>query len=379
MAERGKALLLMVLQLACGAGYLLISLGLIMYLEQVYLIRRETAPLILGFFLLVLCQVLLGLAFFPTVPQDRGGRLKKWRRLVPKGTMPSFLSIAFLALMWESAWSATDHEFLTALLLVYLIGSLGEISLYQLALMTRKPGQRYLYSLGLLVWLLLFQKWAPLERGRQGEMTPLLFVLLLQLAAICARPVWTWIVCKRTKEREMEGGKHSLRRTAGLTVGGVAAWLLIFFLPGELLEVEPRQDPEGYYMLCSREGFVWFVDQVRSGQESINARLTADILLNDTENWENWQEEPPKHQYGCMIDYNGCFDGNGYTLEGYYSGQQAPIFLDLGEEAQVLRLTVGKSWFQTNFEEASYLDDEGELQVLPAASLYYRNRGKILD
>ncbi|MCI8418133.1 MAG: LysM peptidoglycan-binding domain-containing protein [Lachnospiraceae bacterium] len=378
---KGEALLLAFLRLVWGAGYLLISLAIIMYMDEGYPLRREVVPLILCFLLLILCQILLGVAFFLGRSQgdEKKGHLENLQRLVPAGTIPNFLSVVFLALFLNLPGSLEENEVLIMLRLLYFLGMLGGTCVYQLSLLARKPRQRCLYSLGLLAWMLFFLGGGTFLAGNLGELNALRLILLLQLAAICARPVWGWIIRRRPEQEENLGWRQRLKRTGVLLLGGGAAWLLIFSMPGELLEVEPLQDQEGYYMLCSREGFVWFVDQVRGGRISINARLTGDIILNDTDNWENWQEEPPKHRYGCMLDYEGCFDGNGFALEGYYSGQQAPIFLSLGQAAKVINLNIRKSWFQTTYEEASYLDDDGELQVLSAASLFYRNKGKVAD
>ena len=56
--------------------------------------------------------------------------------------------------------------------------------------------------------------------------------------------------------------------------------------------------------------------------------LTADIVLNDTSNFVNWESEPPayvwepigtrKHDSGYW-DFEGVFDGQGPTISGLYS------------------------------------------------------------
>ena len=49
--------------------------------------------------------------------------------------------------------------------------------------------------------------------------------------------------------------------------------------------------------------------------------LTADILLNDTSNWENWENSAPNNTWtpiGIWNSFSGTFDGQGYTVSGIY-------------------------------------------------------------
>ncbi len=55
-------------------------------------------------------------------------------------------------------------------------------------------------------------------------------------------------------------------------------------------------------------------------------KLTADILLNDTTNWQNWENQAPANSWTPIGDYNattptsfsGTFDGDGHTIAGLY-------------------------------------------------------------
>ena len=60
-------------------------------------------------------------------------------------------------------------------------------------------------------------------------------------------------------------------------------------------------------------------------------KLGANIMLNDTTNWQNWETNPPartwtairgKSNIGPAQDFNnsfrGVFDGNGYVVSGVY-------------------------------------------------------------
>ncbi len=47
--------------------------------------------------------------------------------------------------------------------------------------------------------------------------------------------------------------------------------------------------------------------------------LTADIQLNDVENYENWKETPPEYQWKPVGNsFKGSFDGDGHVISGMY-------------------------------------------------------------
>ena len=79
----------------------------------------------------------------------------------------------------------------------------------------------------------------------------------------------------------------------------------------------PPRDADGYYLLSTKEDFRWFISRDRDPYT--NVRLANDLILNDTEGWENWADTPPEHSYGAIPSYHGHFDGNGHALEGYYT------------------------------------------------------------
>ncbi|MBO7432258.1 MAG: hypothetical protein J6U13_00750, partial [Salinivirgaceae bacterium] len=77
----------------------------------------------------------------------------------------------------------------------------------------------------------------------------------------------------------------------------------------------------GYYAISNSGELYWFANEVNSGNNTINAVLTADIevnknLLNDdgTVNGTptNWAP------IGSFYDFRGTFDGNGHTISGLY-------------------------------------------------------------
>ena len=56
-------------------------------------------------------------------------------------------------------------------------------------------------------------------------------------------------------------------------------------------------------------------------------RLTADIVLNDTSDWENWENSAPANTWtpiGIWDSFSGTFDGQGYTVSGVYINTENP-------------------------------------------------------
>lgn len=143
----------------------------------------------------------------------------------------------------------------------------------------------------------------------------------------------------------------------------------------------PKQDADGYYLLCTKEDFEWFISTVSSGNITINVRLNNDLILNDTSDWENWADTPPENGFYPIVHYDGHFDGGGFALEGYYSKctqtWQAFIFTVLEENARITNLHIRKSFFRTTYEDSFYEDDDGKTDVVTASALCFSNYGVI--
>lgn len=214
-----------------------------------------------------------------------------------------------------------------------------------------------------------------------GEIGGAAYAVLLLLPAVsfCAGAFHHLISGWIGKKQEAGRKQILLKRAAMVVMAGGILLGFGMYAPEEVPEITPRQDEEGYYLLCTREGFEWFIHRVNLENEehNVNARLTADIMLNDTSDWENWEEEPPEYQYKGMVYYSGHFDGNGHTLEGYYSRWEAPIFTMLEEEALVTNLRIRNSLFQSTYEVNYYDNEEGEVNVIPASVLCFSNKGRI--
>lgn len=140
----------------------------------------------------------------------------------------------------------------------------------------------------------------------------------------------------------------------------------------------PPQDEDGYYLLSTREDFLWFISTKMDPHS--NVRLTDDLILNDTEGWENWDKTPPEYTYGSIPNYYGHFDGNGHALVGYcttYGSWLSSLFMVLEEGAKVTDLTMRDSLFVTTYEDCAYEDESGKTDVVTAAALCFANCGVI--
>ena len=140
----------------------------------------------------------------------------------------------------------------------------------------------------------------------------------------------------------------------------------------------PPRDTDGYYLLSTKEDFRWFVSRDRDPYT--NVRLANDLILNDTQGWENWADTPPENSYGAIPSYHGHFDGNGHALEGYYTAYGnwlAFLFSVLEEDARVTDLTIRNSLFQTTYEDCVYESESGNTDVVTASALCYANHGVI--
>lgn len=131
---------------------------------------------------------------------------------------------------------------------------------------------------------------------------------------------------------------------------------------------EPEKE-NGYYLISTLDQFTWFRDEVNFGNTAINAKLCADIAMNEgnyilmsgiptfTENAVIW-EPIGGYDYSDNEDYvkfyEGNFDGCGYTISGLYISydKMSPEASDLGvfgiisETASITNLNVTLSNFE---------------------------------
>ena len=81
--------------------------------------------------------------------------------------------------------------------------------------------------------------------------------------------------------------------------------------------------------------------------------LGADIILNNTSNWQNWTTTPPARSWTAIgktdHSFSGTFDGNGYTISGVYinnSSNDQGLFGYLGPTGTIKNLAVTASYVE---------------------------------
>ncbi len=93
-----------------------------------------------------------------------------------------------------------------------------------------------------------------------------------------------------------------------------------------------KKDSRGYYLISTADDLYSFAQLVNSGESSANAKLTADIVINENVLDENgnlnagdfreWYPIADKNNYervsGSYTEYNGIFDGQNYSVSGLY-------------------------------------------------------------
>jgi hypothetical protein len=95
-----------------------------------------------------------------------------------------------------------------------------------------------------------------------------------------------------------------------------------FFASGKGTEIDP-------YVITTKKQLEDFSLIVNSGMNFAKKylKLGANIALNDTVNWQNWEKKPPANAWvpiGTKIDFfNGTFDGNGFVVSGIYVNSES--------------------------------------------------------
>ena len=121
-----------------------------------------------------------------------------------------------------------------------------------------------------------------------------------------------------------------------------------------------EQEP---YEIATAEQLVALASEVNGGknQSGVYFKLTADITLNDTSDWENWTGETAPANEWTPIGNNenqfaGVFDGNGKTVSGIFiSSEKGYVGLFGGVSGAVKNLTVDKSYISIKGTNQSYL------------------------
>ncbi len=148
-----------------------------------------------------------------------------------------------------------------------------------------------------------------------------------------------------------EGSGEATEKTADEFASGEVAWLLQGEQEGQVwgqtigtdeypvlggekvLQIgdgyanELKQDGD-FYLISTADELRLFASMVNSGQTNINGRLTADILLNDISDWENWNESTEGLNRWTPIGsgsqpFTGTLDGDGHSVSGIYISSTA--------------------------------------------------------
>ena len=89
---------------------------------------------------------------------------------------------------------------------------------------------------------------------------------------------------------------------------------------------ELKQDGD-FYLISTADELRLFASMVNSGQTSINGKLTADIVLNDTKDWESWETTAPANSWTPIGSdanpFTGTLDGDGHSVSGIYINSTA--------------------------------------------------------
>lgn len=349
-----------------GLIYLIVSVygGLACLAD--YRMNREPDVILLGAFALFICHLFINLLFSGfSVPIGRRGLMVEW-----------ILWMLCIVVQFAALFEDTN------IALYCYLGLWSYSAIYSAVLFQRERRNKRLIT-GFLFIAVMYMISLAVDNSRifdiNDDYVLMYGIFLGQLAIAVFSGAVMRLFFRKFSACDGDRRVRLLWRAKTIGVSALVALLLLIAV-SRLDKVDipaPRQDADGYYLLRSKDGFEWFIDEVRNGNKEINVRLDADIILNDVSDWENWDTVPPENSYLCMLYYNGCFDGNGYALIGYYSRQETAVFLNLEEQSRVTDLRIEKSVFQTSYEESCYLDDDGEINVVPASGLCYANYGHI--
>ena len=116
--------------------------------------------------------------------------------------------------------------------------------------------------------------------------------------------------------------------------------------------------PEDPFQIANGPQLAYLANLVNNGNSYYAACsyiLTSDILLNETDDFETWQTNPPDNKWtpiGSSTDddshsyFTGTFDGNGHTIEGMYvaDGKDYSGFFGVSRNALFTDITLTKAY-----------------------------------
>lgn len=104
---------------------------------------------------------------------------------------------------------------------------------------------------------------------------------------------------------------------------------------------ELKMSGDGYYEIHNVQEYEIFWDYVHKKDAKAKGRLYSDIYLNDTSDLDNWYKNPPQNRMEGIYQFEGAFDGNGYTIYGLYSEKGYGITYD--NKGRIENLTIKDS------------------------------------
>lgn len=120
-----------------------------------------------------------------------------------------------------------------------------------------------------------------------------------------------------------------------------------------ILQKTTTEDNETYYVVNNIISWSNVMLNILPSNPNANIKLEADILCNDTTNWNNWGTSAPANTSTPIGDmfgpYTGTFDGNGHTIFGLYineeSGADVGLF-GITSGATIENLSISKSYIK---------------------------------
>lgn len=120
----------------------------------------------------------------------------------------------------------------------------------------------------------------------------------------------------------------------------------------------PTQDADGYYLIGNAAELYGFAELVNNGNTSANAKLTADIVVNENvldangeANTGDFVQWTPIGNNDNSKTYSGTFDGQGHTISGLYvsgSGWYVGFIGEVSGSAVVRNLGIVDSYFSSS-------------------------------
>ena len=139
--------------------------------------------------------------------------------------------------------------------------------------------------------------------------------------------------------------------------------MVLSLLPvGTLATEDAPELVDGYYEIYTADQLYWFATQVNIGNNTINAKLMADIVVNETvltadgelvdggSGLKIWSPIGKYKSWYNATYYKGTFDGQGHTISGLYvndsSKSYVGLFALLGSSGKVQNVGIVNSYFK---------------------------------